>query len=252
MENGWCSSSAAERWVHGRSSGRPLSSGAAGGERRVAGLLGEGGADGPSLIPPGPIAAVVLVPAGRLAALCGLLAGPFLLCAVMPPRVRQRRVERGQRHLAASVRAPQREPDRPRRAGLLRVDGGGSDAQRRGAGTGFQGAAGGLLAAGGGSAGRSSVPSWRLNNPRARRAAHEFREPVPRCGQGHIRTRAAPRPGMGRPQRPLTPQMSAGHRFGAELRRWRLARQLTNAQVLKAQIYPPQPTRYPRSGWVAI
>jgi transcriptional regulator with XRE-family HTH domain len=32
---------------------------------------------------------------------------------------------------------------------------------------------------------------------------------------------------MGRPPRPLTPQASAGHRFGAELRRWRLARQLT-------------------------
>jgi transcriptional regulator with XRE-family HTH domain len=34
-------------------------------------------------------------------------------------------------------------------------------------------------------------------------------------------------PGMGRPPRLLTPQASAGHRFGAELRRWRLARRLT-------------------------
>ena len=32
---------------------------------------------------------------------------------------------------------------------------------------------------------------------------------------------------MGRPLRPLTPQASAGHRFGAELRRWRLARHVT-------------------------
>jgi transcriptional regulator with XRE-family HTH domain len=38
---------------------------------------------------------------------------------------------------------------------------------------------------------------------------------------------------MGRPPRPLTPQVSAGHRFGAELRRWRLARQLTQRALAR-------------------
>ena len=33
---------------------------------------------------------------------------------------------------------------------------------------------------------------------------------------------------MGRPARPLTPDLSARHRFGAELRRWRMSRGLTH------------------------
>lgn len=44
---------------------------------------------------------------------------------------------------------------------------------------------------------------------------------------------------MGRPPRPLTSQASAGHRFGAELGRWRLARQLTQ-RALAARVWNSQ------------
>ncbi len=41
---------------------------------------------------------------------------------------------------------------------------------------------------------------------------------------------------MGRPARALTPDVSAGHRFGAELRRWRTDRGLTQ-QALGALVW---------------
>jgi ribosome-binding protein aMBF1 (putative translation factor) len=42
---------------------------------------------------------------------------------------------------------------------------------------------------------------------------------------------ARPRPAAGRPARALTPSLSARHRFGAELRRWRLDRGLTHRRL---------------------
>jgi hypothetical protein len=79
--------------------------------------------------------------------LCGLLARPCLVGAVDAPRVGQRRVERAQRHPPASPAGQQRQPHRPGRAGVLRVERGGGDPQRRRLLRRCQSAAGGLLPA---------------------------------------------------------------------------------------------------------